>query len=104
MNLPLMIKDAHNGEYCLSGELVRDTVPAFWCCRAKWFPSDEHVHLDLSALERVDSAGMAMLLHFQQDLKLNKQRLTIHNIPPKLSVLLELSHVADLFLATAPNQ
>lgn len=97
MTAPTLIKQAHNGEYCLSGELVRDTVPSFWCCRAKWLPNDEHVHLDLLALERVDSAGMALLLHLQHTLKMNKQKLTIHNIPSQLTLLLELSQVADLY-------
>ncbi len=103
MIAPSLIKQTHNGEYCLSGELVRDTVPSFWCCRAKWLPNDENVHLDLSALERVDSAGMALLLHLQHKLKMNKQNLTIHNIPPQLTLLLELSQVTDLFMSTAPS-
>lgn len=103
MNLPTLTKQGDQGEYCLSGALDRDTVPTFWHGRAKWMPSETRVTINLSALSRVDSAGMAMLLHLQQALKKNEQILTFQNIPAKLSVLLELSNVADLFLKTTPS-
>nr|WP_205743875.1 STAS domain-containing protein [Grimontia sedimenti] len=81
----------------MSGELDRDTVPAFWSRRADWLPSDKQVVLDLSSLKRVDSAGMAMLLHLQQELNDRQQALMLSNTPSQLSVLLQLSNVESLF-------
>lgn len=86
-----------DGDYCLSGELDRDTVPSFWRRRAEWFPKQRQVNLDLSSVKRIDSAGMAMLLHLQQQLALNQQSLILNNAPPQLKLLLALSNVECLF-------
>ncbi|STO56361.1 Predicted NTP binding protein (contains STAS domain) [Grimontia hollisae] len=82
----------------MSGELDRDTVPAFWHRRADWLPSDERVLLDLSSLKRIDSAGMAMLLHLQQTLIENHQTLVLSGIPTQLRVLLQLSNVENIII------
>lgn len=97
MSDALSLQKRTNGDYCLSGELDRDTVPAFWSQRADWLPSDKRVLLDLSSLKRVDSAGMAMLLHLQQTLIENQQTLVLSGIPTQLRVLLQLSNVENLF-------
>ncbi|KKD60056.1 anti-sigma B factor antagonist [Grimontia sp. AD028] len=97
MSEALSLQQLTNGHYCLSGELDRDTVPAFWSRRADWLPSDKQVVLDLSSLKRVDSAGMAMLLHLQQELNDRQQTLMLSNTPSQLSVLLQLSNVESLF-------
>ncbi|MDD1792021.1 STAS domain-containing protein [Enterovibrio makurazakiensis] len=97
MSEQLAFEKRINGDYCLSGELDRDTVPPFWSRRAEWLPSDSHVVLDLSLVKRVDSAGMAMLLHLQQQLNVNQQTLILSNTPSQLKVLLQLSNVESLF-------
>ncbi|PKF51419.1 STAS domain-containing protein [Enterovibrio nigricans] len=97
MNAPLSIERHTNGHYCLSGELDRDTVPPFWKCRTNWLPEGKTVTLDLAALQRVDSAGMAMLLHLQQLLNENHQSLILRNVPEPLRMLLTLSNVESLF-------
>lgn len=88
-----------NGYYCLSGELERDTVPAFWQQRHEWMPQDARVKLDLSALSRVDSAGMVMLLHVYQQLSNNGSELTLLNVPEQLVTLLRLSRVESMLAA-----
>lgn len=88
-----------NGYYCLSGELERDTVPAFWQQRHEWMPQDARVKLDLSALARVDSAGMVMLLHVYQQLSSNGSELSLLNVPEQLITLLRLSHVESMLAA-----
>ena len=88
-----------NGYYCLSGALERDTVPAFWRQRHEWMPQDARVKLDLSALARVDSAGMVMLLHVYQQLSRNGCELMLLNVPEQLITLLRLSHVESMLAA-----
>ncbi|WP_407331481.1 lipid asymmetry maintenance protein MlaB [Enterovibrio sp. 27052020O] len=97
MSESLAFERRRNGDYCLSGELDRDTVPQFWSRRSEWLPTESRIALDLSSVKRVDSAGMAMLLHLQQQLKLNQQTLALLNIPSQLKVLLQLSNVECLF-------
>lgn len=100
MSDPLSFVQNTNGDYCLSGQLDRDTVPAFWARRAEWLPKDSHVSLDLSSVNRIDSAGMAMLLHLEHQLILNEQSLALHHAPSQLKMLLELSNVERLFIKT----
>ena len=88
-----------NSHYCLSGELERDTVPAFWRQRREWIPQDSKVTLDLSALARVDSAGMVMLLHLYQELSSAGCDLTLLNVPEQPKTLLRLSHVESMLAA-----
>ncbi|WP_305406160.1 STAS domain-containing protein [Photobacterium leiognathi] len=88
-----------NDQYCLSGCLERDTVPAFWLRRKEWMPDSNKVSLDLGGLSRVDSAGMVMLLHLHQQLSSAGCDFTLLNVPEQLKTLLRLSHVEPI-LAT----
>ncbi|MDX1303827.1 lipid asymmetry maintenance protein MlaB [Photobacterium sp.] len=88
-----------NGHYRLSGELERDTVPDFWRQRHEWMPQDSKVTLDLSALARVDSAGMVMLIHVYQELSSTGCDVTLLNVPEQLITLLRLSHVESMLAA-----
>lgn len=97
MSEALSLQRHTNGQYCLSGELDRDTVPPFWHRRSEWLPKEQQVFLDLSGVKRVDSAGMAMLLHLQHELTGNQQSLTLTQMPTQLRVLLQLSNVEELF-------
>lgn len=90
--------DKHtDGYYRLSGSFDRDTVPAFWAQRESWLPKEPMVCLDLAAISRIDSAGMAMLLHLQHQLVKNNQVLQIDNIPAELCMLLRLSNMEQAF-------
>lgn len=98
MSEPVALHKLTNGDYSLSGELDRDTVPLFWSNRAQWLPKDKDIRLDLSCIKRIDSAGMAMLLLLQEQLKLNQQALILNNVPLQLQMLLKLSNVERLFI------
>ncbi|OOF21400.1 anti-sigma B factor antagonist [Salinivibrio proteolyticus] len=83
--------------YHLSGRLDRDTVPAFWRQRSQWLPNDSALSLDLSGLSRVDSAGMAMLLHLDKALKEKGQAVRYSGMPEQLKLLLTLSNIEAFF-------
>ncbi len=87
------------GGYRLVGRLDRHTVPHFWASRESWIPSDRVITFDLSALSRVDSAGMVMLLHAQRQIHASEQRVQWVNLPEQLVTLMTLSHVNALFCA-----
>jgi len=53
----------------LTGLLNRDTVPALWKLLKAWQPQQTTLELNLSQLERVDSAGMVMLIHLLEHAK-----------------------------------
>lgn len=81
--------------YTLSGRLDRDTVPLFWQTRDTWIPNDASIVVDLSQLDRIDSAGMAMLLHLQQVIIDKQQTIAFINIPLQFKMLMQLSNVGD---------
>lgn len=98
MNASLTIKQLDNGNYRLFGALDRDTVPSFWQSRMTWLPKESHVNLDLCSVRRIDSAGMAMLLHLHQQLLERKQSLSLYNVPSQLAMLLQLSNIDNFFV------
>lgn len=87
------------GHYCLIGCLDRHSVPTFWAARESWIPSDTMIIFDLSALSRVDSAGMVLLLHVQRRLRALDRQVQWVNLPEQLVTLLTLSRVDTLFCA-----
>ncbi|ATF09798.1 STAS domain-containing protein [Candidatus Enterovibrio altilux] len=98
MNKALTWDKNTNGHYCLSGTVDRDTVPQFWDRIAYWYPKESAITLNLAEVKRIDSAGMAMLLHLHQQFKNNNQTLTLCHIPIQLSILLKLSNVENLLV------
>ncbi len=85
-----------DGVFYLNGELDRETVPLFWQQQQQQMPQQSTVVLDLSELTRVDSAGMAMLIHIAQNYQKAGGTLTIANPPQQLVTLLRLSHAEGL--------
>lgn len=93
------VSSQEQGRYCLVGCLDRHSVPAFWAARESWIPSDTMIIFDLSALSRVDSAGMVLLLHVQRQIRALDRQVRWVNLPDQLVTLLTLSRVDTLFCA-----
>ncbi len=89
-----------NGDYSWCGDLDRYSVPWIWQQRESWIPRDRVITFDLSALTRVDSAGMVMLLHLQQRLRKADCVIEWKNMPEQLVTLLQLSHIDGAFSPT----
>lgn len=53
----------------LTGALDRDTVPALWAVAQQWQPSQTELECSLQEIERIDSAGMVMLIHLLEHAK-----------------------------------
>ena len=77
----------------LSGLLNRDTVPALWKQLNAWQPQQLTLELNLSEVERVDSAGMVMLIHLLEHAKKQNCHIMLSFVPKQLSTLLALSNV-----------
>ncbi|MFV0575204.1 MAG: lipid asymmetry maintenance protein MlaB [Vibrio sp.] len=80
------------------GPLTRDTVPMLWTKLKQWQPSVERFDLSLQQLERVDSAGMAMLIHLLQHAKNKNCLIMLSFMPNQLKTLFELSNIDDLIV------
>ncbi|MDX1705203.1 lipid asymmetry maintenance protein MlaB [Pseudidiomarina sp.] len=79
-----------------SGVLNRDTVPELWNARSDWLSTDETLTIDLSGLERVDSAGVAMLLQAKRQLLEQQRKLQLHSPSDQLRAIAEVSGATKL--------
>lgn len=80
------------------GQLTRDTVPELWKTLQSWQPSSEHFEVNLKQLDRVDSAGMVMLIHLLEHAKTQNCHIMLTFMPDQLKTLFKLSNIDEIFL------
>jgi phospholipid transport system transporter-binding protein len=74
-----------SGAFVLKGELTFDTVPEIYRETTRWLPQDDRFRsVDLSSVERVDSAGLSLLLDWQSSAQLRQRLLQFDNPPLEL--------------------
>lgn len=56
-------------EISFKGALDRETVPNIWNKLTKWQPNLSQVKVDLAHVNRIDSAGLVLLLHLIEHAK-----------------------------------
>ncbi len=78
------------------GPLTRESVPQLWQQLQAWQPQVSEYDVCLKQVERVDSAGMVMLIHLIQHAKNQNCHIMLHFMPSQLHTLLELSNVDGL--------
>lgn len=84
----------HHAE--LHGVLDRETVPALWKAIQAWQPAVPQMTLNLQAVQRVDSAGMALLIHLIDHAKKQNCHIMLGFVPAPLAMLFKLSNVDTL--------
>lgn len=89
-------KHDETNHYSLSGSLVRDCVPELWADLKQWQVSGEFAEVSLQNIERVDSAGMAMLIHLIEHAKQQNCHIMLSFVPAQLRTLFQLSNVESL--------
>ncbi|KFZ31208.1 hypothetical protein IDSA_00265 [Pseudidiomarina salinarum] len=80
----------------LSGVLNRDTVPGLWASRADWLSADDALVVDLSGLDHVDSAGVAMLLQTKRQLMQKDRKLELKSPSEQLRAIADVSGATEL--------
>ncbi|RCS73871.1 STAS domain-containing protein [Vibrio casei] len=80
------------------GQLTRDTVPTLWGQLQHWNPKTDQFEVSLQQVERVDSAGMVMLIHLLQHAKNRNCHIMLTFIPDQLKTLFKLSNIDEVFL------
>lgn len=85
----------------LCGDLTRDTIPGFWNQRKSWLTtqtfSEQKMNLDLSAVKKIDSAALAMLLLLIDQVDKIGCCLVLTAIPTSLIKLLNISQAKTAF-------
>ncbi len=80
----------------LSGTLDRDSVPSLWAQAQQWQPTQGEFECSLQGVERIDSAGMVMLIHLIEHAKKQNCHIMLSSVPAQLRTLLQLSNVESL--------
>ncbi|MEN3261686.1 lipid asymmetry maintenance protein MlaB [Sodalis endosymbiont of Spalangia cameroni] len=84
----------------LRGELDRDTLPTLWQQRQGLL--DGIRFLDVSGLKRVDSAGVALMLHFYHQQQQRGATLALTGVTDRLRTLIALYKLQTI-LPCAPS-
>lgn len=86
-----------SGQARIDGELTLDTVAAVYHQAEQAASQGQYMtSLDLGAVTRVDSSGLALLLEWQALANRAGRRITIHDAPSDLLSLASLCEAADL--------
>ncbi|CUX97027.1 lipid asymmetry maintenance protein MlaB [Candidatus Hoaglandella endobia] len=78
----------------LQGELDRDTLLSLWPQRQQLLTGINF--LDVSGLQRVDSAGVALMLHFYHHQRQSGCSLILTGVTDRLSTLIALYKLQDI--------
>ena len=94
-----------NGTVAFDGDLNRETLLPFWKQWQKILTSDIHT-LNVAHLVRVDSAGLAMLIHLLADVTQRPQSLKLAGMTEKLqtlAALYNLQQIIEPYLVSPPD-
>lgn len=80
-------------QYALNGALDREHVPQLWTELQRWQIEQSEIEVSLEQLERVDSAGMVMLIHLIEHAKKQNCHIMLSFMPKQLETLFQLSNV-----------
>lgn len=85
---------SQEGTLTLKGDLDRETLLPLWQQRETLLA--ESVELDVSQLQRVDSAGLALLVHFYHEQTQKGRDLRIIGVSDRLRTLIDLYNLNDV--------
>jgi len=94
-----MLQEVNPTSWHYSGELVRDNVTTEWKLLTGKTQAKQAVEVNLGGLSRVDSAGLAMLVCWQNMVKKQGGELRFVDIPAQLANLIRVSDLETLFFA-----
>ncbi|MGX9418140.1 STAS domain-containing protein [Vibrio sp. RC27] len=88
----------------LSGDLDRDSTSNLWLVIQQWKPTENAVSVSLEKVNRVDSAGMVLLIHLIEHAKNNNCHIMFDFVPAKLRTLFQLSNVESIVAQHLKNE
>ncbi|MFC3033017.1 lipid asymmetry maintenance protein MlaB [Pseudoalteromonas fenneropenaei] len=93
----VVLKQLDANTWQVSGELTRNSLGNERLLNQQLENTQTTLKLDLSAVSRVDTAGLAWLIHTLGELKVRGVRLELTNQPDQLCKLMALGQVSNLF-------
>ena len=90
------IEVAGNGHFLVKGPLRFDTVPGVWREGQRLFGGMASVVLDLGAVTRSDSAGLALLIEWLREARRRQAEIHFRNIPSQMQAIARVSRLESL--------
>lgn len=92
-----VLYQVHAGQYQLQGSLSLNSVVRLLTQSEMMFHSDrQELSIDMGPVQRVESAGLALLVEWRRRADKVGKTLTYHHIPEQLIAIARLSGVADI--------
>lgn len=91
------LESAGDGRYRLAGDLSFETVPALYRRGLPPLAAGRDLTLDLSAVGRADSAGLALLVEWLRQARAAGARLRLADPPRQLAALIRVAGLAGAF-------
>ncbi|MCJ2378335.1 STAS domain-containing protein [Vibrio sp. ZSDZ34] len=86
----------NNDMLSFSGQLDREVVPLLWRDLKQLKYAQNELLVSLEKVERIDSAGMVMLIHLIEHAKSQNCHIMLSFVPEQLMTLIQLSNVESL--------
>lgn len=96
MSAAHFVTEGDEGRLALLGELTFETVPGLSKDLESMFNQCSRLCVDLSGLERVDSAGLALLIEWTRLARALGHRLEFINVPPQLLTIARASGLEQI--------
>lgn len=100
------LEEVEDSWFRLSGELNFDTVPELLKSSHALFRDAERIDIDLSAVARSDSAGLALLVEWMRQAEKMHKPIQFLNIPQQMMAIVRVSgldQVCPISRATNPT-
>lgn len=84
------------GEFRLSGPLTFETAGTVWRAARELMTGARRITLDLAAVSRTDSAGLALLIECRRFADAQRAALELRNLPAQTLAIAQACHLEDL--------
>ena len=100
------LQDLGDGRFSLVGQVSFHTAESILRESAKLFAEHESIRVDLSGVERTDSAGLALLLEWISQASRSGRQISFDEIPVKIQAIAETAEIDELLVRShsAPSE
>ena len=90
------LKDLGGGNFEVSGDMSFDTAERILRVSQKAFEQHENVRVDMSAVEKADSAGIALLLEWMSWARQGNAKIDFIAIPSSMLAIADAAELKDI--------
>ena len=92
-NSSASLEQLTDGEFKITGDLDFQTVPVIWQKSIALFAKCASIHVDLSGVNRSDSAGLALLIEWMRYARTRDISISFHHLPIQMHEIAKVCEV-----------